>query len=230
MATVLIINATKHGGEENAYVGTVGNDGYVYFNDSMFYRFKPTGKWEDNVYVLNRTRHSWTRTTLFTNISNTNINSGGGSVAPAGDGVEGAVQWAINIANDDSHGYDQGNRDGGVDYDCSSLVSTAFRQAGFDIPLPSPATFSMVEVFTGVGFTWLAGAGNDSSALVRGDILLSIQNHVAIYIGGDQIVEACINEFGGIVGGQPGDQTGQEIRVGGFYSFPWDGVLRAPGA
>ena len=229
MTTLLIINATKQGGEENAYIGTVCSDGYVYFNDYMFYRFKPSGKWEDNVYVLNRTRHSWSKTTLFTNISYTNINSGGGSVAPGGSGVEGAVQWAIGIANDDSHGYDQPTRDDGVDYDCSSLVSTAFRQAGFDIPKPSPATYTMIDPFTSIGFTWLAGMGNDSSSLVRGDILLNIQNHVALYIGDGQIVEACTNEYGGISGGRPGDQTGQEIRVGGFYSFPWDGVLRAPG-
>ena len=229
MATLLIINATKRGGSENAYIGTIGNDGYVYFNDSMFYRFKPVGKWEDNVYVLNRTRHSWSKTTMFTNISGTNINSGSGSVAPGGEGVEGAVKWAINIANDDSHGYDQPTRDGGVDYDCSSLVSTAFRQAGFDIPKPSPATYTMIDPFTSIGFAWLPGMGNDSSVLVRGDILLNIQNHVALYIGEGQIVEACINEYGNVSGGRPGDQSGQEIRVAGFYSFPWDGVLRAPG-
>ena len=229
MATLLIINATKQGGGENAYIGTVGSDGYVYFNDSMFYRFKPSGKWEDNIYVLNRTRHSWSKTTLFTKISSTTINSGGGSVAPGGSGVEGAVQWAIGIANDNSHGYDQPTRDDGVDYDCSSLVSTAFRQAGFDIPKPSPATYTMIEPFTAIGFSWLAGMGNDSGNLVRGDILLNIQNHVALYIGGGQIVEACTNEYGEISGGKPGDQSGQEIRVAGFYSFPWDGVLRAPG-
>ena len=32
--------------------------------------------------------------------------------------VEEAVQWAIDTANDSSHGYDQGNR-WGPDYDCS---------------------------------------------------------------------------------------------------------------
>ena len=35
--------------------------------------------------------------------------------------IETAVNWAIGIANDNSHGYDQGSRDG-PNYDCSSLL------------------------------------------------------------------------------------------------------------
>ena len=35
--------------------------------------------------------------------------------------IEKAVEWAISIANDNSHGYDQAHRDG-PDYDCSSLI------------------------------------------------------------------------------------------------------------
>ena len=35
--------------------------------------------------------------------------------------IEAAVNWAIQIANDNSHGYDQANR-WGPDYDCSSLL------------------------------------------------------------------------------------------------------------
>lgn len=226
MAVPVIISATKVGGAENAYIGTIGNDGFVYFNDEMFYRFKPDGTWENNVYVLNRTRHSWVKCTMFSKISAQNLNAGGGSTAPGGSGVEGAVQWAINIANDDSHGYDQITRDGGVDFDCSSLVSWAFRENGFDIPMPSPATYSMIDPFVAAGFTWLPGMGNSVGELVRGDILLNIQNHVEIYIGQQQNVGAHINEFGGIYYGQPGDQTGDEISVSGWYAYPWNGVLR----
>ena len=229
MAEVVTITATKANGNSVAYIGTVGDDGFVYFNDEMFYRFKPEGTWEDNIYVLNRWRHSWMKTTIFTNLSSTNLNGGGGSVAPGGAGVEGACLWAIGIANDDSHGYDQITRDDGVDYDCSSLVSTAFRQAGYDIPIPSPSTFTMVDAFTAAGFTWIAGIGNDSSELVRGDILLNINAHVEIYLGNQQNVGAHVNEVGGIYYGQPGDQTGNEISVTGYYSFPWDGVLRMEG-
>ena len=44
--------------------------------------------------------------------------------------VEKAIAWAVAIANDNSHGYSLYNRNG-PDYDCSSFVSTAFRQGGF---------------------------------------------------------------------------------------------------
>lgn len=222
-----IITATKIDGTTNNYVGTYGSDGYIYFNDADFYRFKPEGTWEDNAYILNRTRHSWSKTNIFTKLSKKNNDSGGGSIA-ADEGVEGAVQWAIDIANDDSHGYDQITRDGGVDYDCSSLVSTAFRNAGFNVPLPSPSTYTMRSAFEPLGFVWHPGNPSQSE-LQRGDIVLSINSHVEIYIGGGQLVGAHINEFGGIYYGQPGDQTGNEISVGGYYSFPWDGYLRYEG-
>ena len=110
MAEPVIISATKANGQEVAYIGTIGDDGYVYFNDSMFYRFKPEGTWEQNLYVLNRWRHSWMKCSMFTKLSAQNLNAGGGSVAPGGQGVENAIQWALAIARDNSHGYDQGSR------------------------------------------------------------------------------------------------------------------------
>lgn len=226
MAELITINATKASGQEVAYIGTIGDDGYVYFNDSMYYRFKPAGTWEQNLYVLNRWRHSWTKCSMFVKLSAKNLNSGGGSVAPGGQGVEDAIQWALAIARDNSHGYDQGSR-WGPDYDCSSLVYEAFRVGGgFDLPVHSGYTGTMVTDFTAAGFKWLPGIGNSASELQRGDILLNIQAHVEIYLGENMNVGAHINEFGGIIGGQPGDQTGNEISEGGFYSFPWDGVLR----
>lgn len=231
MASVIIISATKKGGVENAYIGTIGNDGYIYFNDIDFYRFKNTGTWENNVYVLNRTRRSWTKTTMFTKISAQNLNSGSGSVAPGGSGVEGAVQWAIAIADDKSHGYDQPTRDGGTDFDCSSLVSWAFRENGWDVPFPSPSTYNMRSIFQGLGFSWIPG-NPSASELARGDIVLfegdinAGTGHVEIYIGENMLVGAHINEWGGIAGGQPGDQTGQEISIGGYYRGSWNGVLR----
>lgn len=220
------------------YMGSPHPDGFVYFTDREMYRVYPDttldgGEWSYVEKSLDYYQsQKWLPITGFKlkglNFNPGSIVGGGGSESPD-QSVEGAVQWAIGIAEDDSHGYDQITRDGGVDYDCSSLVSHAFRNAGFDIPLPSPATYTMIDAFTAAGFTWYPGMGNNVSELLRGDILLNINAHVEIYIGQQQVVGACINEFGGIYYGQPGDQTGQEIRVGGWYSFPWDGVLRKEG-
>lgn len=43
------------------------------------------------------------------------------------------VSWAKNIADDDSHGYSQTHRNGNPDYDCSSFVYYALKQAGLDV-------------------------------------------------------------------------------------------------
>lgn len=219
------------------YIGNIQSDGYVYFNDDVMWRCEANGSNLQRFY-FNKTM--WIRTDEITNINVRNLSTSGGTdLPPGGQGVEAAVLWAIEIANDNTHGYDQPTRDGGVDFDCSSLVSWSFRQNGFDIPWPSPATSTMIPAFENAGFTWYPGMGNDSSQLYRGDILLNIINHTAIYIGDGQLVEACINEFGGtgwdeygnINSGQPGDQTGVEIRVAGFYvpTYGWNGILRYEG-
>ncbi len=46
--------------------------------------------------------------------------------------IDNAVNWAIDIANDKTHGYDQTNR-WGPDYDCSSFVISAWDAAGVDV-------------------------------------------------------------------------------------------------
>lgn len=137
--------------------------------------------------------------------------------------AEKAVAWAINIANDDSHGYDQTNR-WGPNYDCSSLVISAYEHAG--VPVKSNGatyTGNMRNVFKRCGFHEVSGA------LKAGDVLLNEKNHAAMYIGGGQIVQASINERGGITGGQSGDQTRREIAVGAYYNYPWDCILRYEG-
>lgn len=146
-----------------------------------------------------------------------------------GQGVEGAVRWAINIANDNSHGYDQRNRWGNPDYDCSALVISAFQQAG--IPLKSAGanyTGNIYDAARSVGFADVTGGVNRANAdgMRRGDILLSRGHHTAIYIGNGQVVQASSNEHGGITGGRPGDQNGREIWVTRYYNFPWTDVLR----
>jgi len=144
--------------------------------------------------------------------------------------IETAVNWAIGIANDNSHGYDQGGRDG-PNYDCSSLLSWAYHNAGLNTrPGYTPATGSMYSVFTNAGFVDVTSQVSLSrgDGMQRGDILLKPGNHTAMHIGNGQLVEASQNEHGGITGGASGDQTGKEIWVHGYYNFPWTYVLRYP--
>ena len=105
-------------------------DGFVYFNDDIMWRCDADG---NNLQRFYFDKGIWVRCNEGDNVSIEDIKvtgfnaSGGTALPPGGQGIEDAVLWAIDIANDDSHGYDQPNRDGGVDFDCSSLTSWAFR-------------------------------------------------------------------------------------------------------
>lgn len=93
-------------------------------------------------------------------------------------------------------------------------------------------TGNMRSVFLRCGFelapvdAWDLTIG---AQLEAGDVLLNDSAHCAMYIGNGQLVQASANEFGGVVGGKPGDQTGTEISVKPYYNFPWDVVLRFAG-
>lgn len=132
--------------------------------------------------------------------------------AHAAPDVEVAVQWAIDIANDQSHGYSQGaeyppyqgSRDA-PDYDCSSLIYYALDRAGFNIIQNwqnNPLYMSRYGGKQAVGdadtiwqdlsvdggwlkFSWYEVKDN----LKRGDILFN-PHHVAFYIGDGMTVEA----------------------------------------
>lgn len=149
-----------------------------------------------------------------------------------GAGIERAISWALKIASDDSHGYDQNSRWGTPDYDCSSFVISAFEQAGIKLK-SAGATYTgdMRGAALKTGFSDVTKSVNLSSGggLKRGDILLDAGRHVALYLGDGQLVHASINENGGITGGQPGDQTGREITTRGYYNHPWSSILRYTG-
>lgn len=139
--------------------------------------------------------------------------------------VSKAVDWAVKIAEDNSHGYDQSSR-WGPNYDCSSLVISAYKNAG--VPLTSTYTGNMRGDFLAHGFKDVTSQINLSTGagLLAGDVLLNIVNHTAMAIGNGKIVQASINEMGTTTGGRTGDQTGREIYVGWYYNFPWNCVLR----
>lgn len=141
--------------------------------------------------------------------------------------TEKAISQMEDWARDDSHGYDQQCRWGERgDYDCSSAVISAWKAAG--IPLECTYTGNMCIDMLSKGFTDVTASVNlaTGAGLKRGDVLLNERNHVAMYCGGGQEVEASINEYGGVTGGQPGDQTGTEFLIRPYRNYPWDCVLR----
>lgn len=148
--------------------------------------------------------------------------------------VEKAVRFMIDIAQDNSHGYDQNQRWGERgDYDCSSLTIIAFEKAGFPAKSKYGATYTgnMKQAFLNCGFKDVRNVVNlyTGAGLIRGDILLNEVHHVAVYIGNGLIVQASINELGRATGGKPGDQTGREINISEYKNYHrggWDCVLR----
>lgn len=135
-----------------------------------------------------------------------------------------AVQFMIDTANDETHGYDQTHRNG-PDYDCSSLVGTALHEAGFNVS-PYSWTGNLEAQLRACGFAdckppWLAG-----------DIHLKTQHHVCMSISNTKIAQASINEKGTVTGGKTGDQTGREIWIRDYYDYSggWDLHLRYIGA
>ena len=139
--------------------------------------------------------------------------------------IEKAAAWAEATANDNAHGYAQDAR-WGPDYDCSSFVITALRQAGFT--LNATYTGDMRKALMAAGFADVTAKVNLSTGagVQRCDVLLNDSSHTALVIGGGKIVQASINEKGTVTGGQTGDQTGREIYIRSYYNYPWDVVLR----
>lgn len=128
-----------------------------------------------------------------------------------------AVKFMIDIANDDTHGYDQTNRNS-PDYDCSSLVGTALNYAGFNVSKYS-WTGNLRKQLLNSGFFELPV----DSERQCGDIFLTEGKHVVMCVDSDTIVHASINEKGTATGGKTGDQTGKEICVRSFYipTYGW---------
>ena len=144
--------------------------------------------------------------------------------------IENYTQQAINIANDNRHGYSQYNRWGYPDYDCSSLIISVVQNSG--IPVKSNGatyTGNMYKTFIKSGFKDVTKSVDLRSGrgLKRGDVLLNHIHHTEIYIGNGKSVSARISELGTTYG-KNGDQTGNEINTHKYYNYPWNAVLRYP--
>ena len=136
--------------------------------------------------------------------------------------IEKATSQMEAWAADPSHGYDQIKR-WGPDYDCSSAVISAWELAG--VPVKSNGasyTGNMRGIFLRCGFEDVTAAVdlNSGTGLQRGDVLLNIRHHTAIYCGDGMEVEASINENGSVTGGRPGDQTGREFLMRPYRNYP----------
>lgn len=145
--------------------------------------------------------------------------------------VEKAISWATAIANDDSHGYSMANRSGTPDYDCSSFVCAAYKNAGIKVGLLTTPT--MRKAFTKQGFQWIPISKVKSvSSLKRGDVLVNTsagaKGHTEIYLGNKRMIGAHGN-----YDGKKGDSSGREISIVSYsnnnYGRGWHGVLRYVG-
>jgi len=122
------------------------------------------------------------------------------------------------------------------DYDCSSSTITAWRLAVQGTPYEgcfdgATYTGNMRSVFVASGLfdVW----DTYSTSAETGDLYLNDGCHVAMCqspADPDTLSEFSGNEWGGVYGGQRGDQTGWESHVQDFYSYPWDCTLHYNGA
>lgn len=162
-----------------------------------------------------------------------------------------AVQIMQHLCTCPEHGYSQPGRYGTSGYctvktdagnimvkrgdrDCSSGVSEAWELALKGTPYEGSitrynTTYSMKDAFLNSGlFSWEPMSFNASP----GDIYLDIDAHTAMCVQNDGyadlLAEFSISETGGI-DGAPGDQTGYESSVHGYYSGSWDGILHYNG-
>jgi len=150
--------------------------------------------------------------------------------------IEKALDWAVAIAKDDTHGYSQSKRNGGVDYDCSSLVTYSLIKAGIitnDVLTNGNAltTSNMRAVLTKHGFTWIPWSKiKNTSNLKRGDILLSEGNHTEMYLGNNKNVGAHCDYGTDKNNPKKHDKNGKEISVDSYWYDNWNGVLRYNGS
>lgn len=136
-----------------------------------------------------------------------------------------SVNWAKQIAADDTHGYSQTYRLG-PDYDCSSFVASALQNGGFAIDPSTTSTANLYSLLTGLGFTSVP----INSARNLGHIFLvhnQYHQHCVLCTGSSLIVHASSDNGNP----QTGDQTGTEIYETNYYNPSnggWDYHLVPP--
>ena len=151
-----------------------------------------------------------------------------------------AVDFAVGIANDNSHGYSQKvrslyNVDNPTSFDCSSLVCTAYYYALLKNGLTDQAAYLKANCsYTGnmlkmrnCGFEVVASNQTAHKKLQKGDIELNTTHHTALAVDSENIVHARSSE--GTTDTKDG--SGNEIRVQAWYQYSkgWTHRLRFTG-
>lgn len=105
-----------------------------------------------------------------------------------------------------------------------------WENAGVPVKSKYGATYTgnMYTSFLAAGFEDVSHIVNfkTRAGLKRGDVLLNVVHHTAMYCGNGSEVEASINEAGRTTGGKMGDQTGREILIRSYHDYPWNYCLR----
>lgn len=121
----------------------------------------------------------------------------------------------------------------GTACDCSALTMGLYWLAGYKVNISGTcATVNAADLARAAGFKVLDFTS--LSDVREGDALLTPGHHmVPVYReidGSLKVLSAEYNEFGTATGGQPGDQTGKEVRVRDLYirSGGWTYILRPP--
>ena len=151
-----------------------------------------------------------------------------------------AVDFAVRIANDNSHGYSQAVRSlyniiNPKSFDCSSLALTAYYYALQKNGLTAQANYLKANCsYTGnmlkmlnAGFEIVARNQTAHAKMIKGDLELNTTHHVAMAIDKDNIVHARSSE--GTTDTK--DNSGNEIRTQPWYlySHGWTHRLRFTG-
>lgn len=154
--------------------------------------------------------------------------------------INDAIEFAVNIANDNAHGYSQRIRslyeiNDPKSFDCSSLACTAYYYAFLKNGLTAQARYLKEHCsYTGnmlnmcnCGFEIVARNQTAHSQMQKGDLELNTTYHVAVAIDKDNIVHARSSE--GTTDTK--DNSGNEIRTQPWYlySHGWTHRLRFTG-
>ena len=154
--------------------------------------------------------------------------------------INDAIEFAVNIANDNEHGYSQRIRslyeiNDSKSFDCSSLACTAYYYAFMKNGLTQQARYLKEHCsYTGnmlnmcnCGFEVVARNQTAHAQMQKGDLELNVTHHVAMAIDRDNIVHARSSE------GTTNtiDDSGNEIRTQPWYlySHGWTHRLRFTG-